>query len=153
MLYLAGALAGAWALEVFAHAPPCPLCRLARIPYYLALLPAAVAIPASARLTRACLGLVAIAMTVSAGISLYHAGVQWQLWAGPGGCSGTRDILSATTDELLLQLQAMPSTRCDAPGFSLFGISLAAWNVVFSSVAALLAWQSRRAAASIPLTP
>lgn len=157
-LYVAVALAAAWMLELFAGAPPCHLCSLARIPYYLALLPAATVLLISTRrpsgpLMHACLGLIVIAMAASAAISLYHAGIQWNLWVGPDRCSVTNDILSATTADLIEQLQTTQLPRCQEPGFSVFGISLAAWNVLFSSVAALLAWQSRRAAASTPLTP
>lgn len=156
VLFLAATLAAASAIEVLAQAPPCHLCSLARIPYYLALLPAAMAVIGSARprwapLTRAGFGLMAIALAVSAGISLYHAGLQWRLWDGPGECGGTSDILTATTADLLQQLRATQLTRCDEPGFSLFGITLAAWNVLFSSVAALLAWQAGKAAR--PLFP
>lgn len=158
VLFLTGTLAATWALETVAHAPPCHLCSLARLPYYLALLPAAAALFCSgargwAPFTRACFALIAMGLAVSAGISLYHAGVQWRLWAGPDRCSGTSDMLSATTADLLQQLQATQLTRCDEPGFSLFGISLAAWNVLFSSAAARLAWQARKPAASLRPIP
>ena len=67
----------------------------------------------------------------SVGIAGYHAGVEWQLWAGPAGC--TAALLSGgSTADLVDSLLATPVIRCDDVPWSLFGLSMAGWNMLLS---------------------
>jgi len=62
----------------------------------------------------------------------YQALVEWKLVAGPESCTGPRFVLSAN-----MNLNA-PVVRCDAPGWRLFGLSLAGYNFLISTSVAVL---------------
>lgn len=77
------------------------------------------------------IALAGLAIGVSAGIGLLHAGVEYHWWQGPTACSTTRlsgDALSA--------IMSAPLVRCDTAAWTLLGISLAGYNFVVSSVGA-----------------
>ena len=61
----------------------------------------------------------------------YHAGVEWQLWEGPAGCTASL-AAGASAADLVDQLLATPVVRCDDVPWSLFGLSMAGWNTLFS---------------------
>ena len=75
--------------------------------------------------------LAAITFAVGAVIALYHSGVEQHWFAGPRSCSGDSSLNSAQSiDELRGMLLAAPVVRCDEIPWSLFGLSIAAWNAV-----------------------
>ncbi|PPR12159.1 MAG: Disulfide bond formation protein B [Alphaproteobacteria bacterium MarineAlpha11_Bin1] len=78
-----------------------------------------------------------VALTIGAGIALYHSGVEQHWIAGPPSCSGEGGVNSTQSlDELRKMLLATPVVRCDEIPWSLFGLSIAAWNAVTSFVLA-----------------
>jgi disulfide bond formation protein DsbB len=80
---------------------------------------------------RAGLAVTALAGMASVGIAGYHAGVEWQLWAGPAGCTAALSSGGSTAD-LVDSLLATPVIRCDDVPWSLFGLSMAGWNMLLS---------------------
>ena len=67
----------------------------------------------------------------STSLGIYHAGIEWQLWAGPSSCSlniDPQDSISNITDQLL----NTALMRCDEVPWALFGISMAGWNALIS---------------------
>src|SRR5262249_48765663 len=82
-----------WYCQYVLHYQPCPLCLEQRISYYVGI-PLAVVVALAARLRAprrlliAGLAAIALAMFIGAGLAVYHAGVEWHLWAGPAECSG-----------------------------------------------------------------
>src|SRR5262249_54866336 len=79
---------GAWFFQYVLHYLPCPLCFEQRKPYYvaipLALIVALAAVrSAPRRVVIGGLSLLALIMLVSAGLGVYHAGIEWQFWPGP----------------------------------------------------------------------
>lgn len=70
---------------------------------------------------------------VSGVIGLFHAGVEYGWWEGLTACANNA---AAGGDPLQAILDA-PLVRCDVAPWSLFGISLAGWNFMFSCGAAL----------------
>lgn len=125
-------LIGAFLFEYVGGMAPCKLCIWQRWAHaaIIAISVAGLLIPGP-RLARFALMAVILAATISGAIAGYHAGVEWQLWQGPSGCTAalTSD-LSATM--LVDQLLATPVIRCDEVPWSLFGISMAGWNSLFS---------------------
>lgn len=124
---------------------PCPLCLLQRIPYYatLALGPLLLAMAwLKAPRFVMILGLLAIAglMLYGAAVAGYHAGVEWQWWKGPQGCSG--EIAPALNAGALLdQMNKTTVVRCDVAPMRILGLSLAGWNVPTSlALLALALW-------------
>jgi disulfide bond formation protein DsbB len=134
---------GAWFFQYALKYQPCPLCLEQRIPYYIAI-PLGVLVAAAAlrRLPRkflvAGLGLIVLVMLWGAGLGVYHAGVEWKLWAGPLECSGQLNDLG-TAGDLLRRVQTARIVRCDEAAWRFLGISLAGYNVLIALALAAIA--------------
>jgi disulfide bond formation protein DsbB len=138
----AAAIGGAWFFEFVLHYQPCPLCLEQRVPYYIGIpLALILAFAAWRGAPRALLigGLIVLAglMLWTCGIAMYHAGVEWKLWAGPPDCSGAATLGPA--GGLLSRLQDIIVVRCDEAAWRFLGISLAGYNAVISLVLAVAA--------------
>jgi disulfide bond formation protein DsbB len=127
-LLLGGAYLGQYAFGLH----PCEMCWWQRYPHFIALGLAIVALLVPR--PRFVLALAALAIAVSGAIGGFHAGVEYGWWDGLTSCSTTGR--PAGTDALEAILDA-PVIRCDVAPWALFGISLAGWNFLFSSAAAL----------------
>lgn len=140
----AGMLAAAFAFQHLGGLDPCVLCIYQRWPWAAAAgLGGLAALFARRRRTaaQAALALAVLAMLTGAGIAAYHVGVEQHWWAGTAECGGVTGQ-AKTIEELKAQLLATPVTRCDEVAWSLFGISMAGWNLIVSAAAAvLLIWQ------------
>lgn len=134
-------IAAALASQIFGGLMPCALCLKQRIPYYVALPLLAMAYfyaPFGADAARGLLRTIGIIFLASAGLGMYHAGIEYGTWAGPATCGGGAAI-STSTDALFDALKNTSMVRCDAPAWTLFGISLAGYNVLASLALATLA--------------
>ncbi len=118
---------------------PCEMCQWQRWPHFAA---AAVGLGGGALLLTGAVpkraapwiaGAAALLIAVSGAIGVYHAGVEWKLWAGPSACTGPAFQVNGPLD-----LDA-PSVRCDVAAWRLFGISLAGYNALVSLGVAALA--------------
>jgi disulfide bond formation protein DsbB len=150
------AIGGAWVSQLGFGLQPCELCLLERWPYYVGVPLAVLAVvalrsaaPASHILGTWLLALVALVFLVGAGLGIYHAGVEWGFWQGPGACTG-QYAAPATTDDFLKSLEAGPSIRCDEAAIRILGLSLAGWNAVISLVVAAVAAIGVKAARRAP---
>lgn len=120
---------------------PCPLCLMQRYAYYagIPLLFVAMALVAEMpRLAAFIFLAVALAFLANAGLGVYHAGVEWKFWPGPDTC-GTAQALPTSSTDLLSGLAQAHVVRCDAPAWTLAGLSMAAWNAIASLAIAILA--------------
>ncbi len=128
---------------------PCKLCIYQRWPYVFTIVAglAAWAIPGARRwLVVSC----AIAFAIGGAIAVYHAGIEYGWFAGPTSCSGVGPT-PTTIEELRRQLLAQPVVRCDEPAWTMFGVSMAGYNVVASAVlaaASLVAFARMRGGAA-----
>lgn len=131
---------------------PCPLCLQQRYAYYAGiplLFGALVLVSIGQRRIAAVLfALVAAGFFFNAGLGVYHAGVEWKLWAGPETCQFALEPLSTGSGGILKQLENVRVIRCDEAPWRFLGLSFAGWNVVLSLLlslsiftAARLAWQ------------
>lgn len=131
------AIGGAWFSELGLGYVPCMLCLWQRIPYYVAAVPAiaVLALLASGRAPRAtgwlALGL-ALIFLVSAGLGVFHAGVEWKLWAGPAGCGGRVELAAPSFQDFQKSLQKARVVLCDEAPMRVLGLSFAGWNAVAS---------------------
>ncbi len=142
-LVLAGTvlvLGGALVFQYWGGLPPCELCLYERWPYYAALpLAAALSAPATTRADARLGGmLLHIIFACSVVLACYHVGVEQHWFAGPTACTGTGGN-AATIDELRKLLMNQQTVRCDAPQWTLFGVSLAGYNLAASLALALIA--------------
>src|SRR5262249_11941431 len=127
-LVAAGAAAtilGAFYFQYVLKLPPCPMCLEERIPHYvvipLGLIVGIAALRGAPRnVVRAGLAIMAIAMLILVGMSIYHAGVEWKWWPGPTDCSGPVSGLGNAGD-LLQRMQKTVVIRCDEAAWRLFG--------------------------------
>jgi disulfide bond formation protein DsbB len=142
-LLLAACLAvilGAYGFQYIGGLLPCKLCYWQRYAYYtaiplaaLSLLLAATRGMAAARLP---LVLTGLALLAGMGIAGYHAGVEYHWWPGPATCSG-----APVSGDIFFQDTGPGLIRCDQTPWSLFGVSMAGYNVFISGVLALLAFR------------
>ncbi len=133
----AGVLLAALAFEHIGGLAPCPLCLDQRLPYYaaLALTPVIIYMAWRDKSCAAYIGLATLAVLylISAGLGIYHAGIEWQFWVGPASCAGAigaDNTASVTALQAALQNPAAPP--CDQAPWRLFGLSLAGYNALAS---------------------
>jgi disulfide bond formation protein DsbB len=127
-------IVGAWIFEWFGYAP-CPLCLMQRWAYY-AVIPLSLLLVLLGGQHRAILsyGLIVVALIMVASVifGVYHSGIEWKWWPGPGTCEGA---LSGG----LPQLGNEPVIGCDEAAIRILGLSLAGWNAVISFALAAVA--------------
>lgn len=133
-------LLGALAFQYLGGLAPCEMCIWQRWPHAAAILFGLLggvlvlvkAVPAS--LARPVALLAILALAISGGIGIFHAGVEWKFWPGPSACAGF-GYVPGQEDFKPLQI-----VRCDEAQWRLFGISLAGYNAIISLGVAAVAW-------------
>jgi disulfide bond formation protein DsbB len=135
-LAAAALLIAIFTMEYAGGLAPCKLCILQRWPHGAALglgLVGTLAI-AGAPLRQLVLWGCAIAFAITAGMGFYHAGVEFGVLEGPSTCTGL--ATGDTVEQLRNSLMAAPVVRCDEVSWALFGISLAGYNAIISTLLA-----------------
>jgi len=117
---------------------PCELCLIQRVPYgaviFLALL--GLGLRLDAKKSALLLGACTLAFVVGGGIAFYHVGVEQHWWAGPTSCTGGLGTVHSVEDLAALLSKPIDIPQCDKVAWSLFGISMAGYNVLASLVLA-----------------
>ena len=131
-----GSLAFAYAAQYGFDLQPCILCLYQRVPFAVAGALAVLVLVLRGRFAVPLFGLAGAAFLVGAGIAGYHFGVEQHWWAGTEGCTGALDT-SLSIEDLKAQLMATPLKRCDEVTWALFGISITAYNLLWSLVLGL----------------
>jgi disulfide bond formation protein DsbB len=129
-------IVGAWTFQILGGLAPCPLCLEQRVPWYLLIFTASALTYGlfNGWSRRVLAGLFAVAIVLALWAAyggLFHAGVEYKWWKGPATCTGGGAI-APTLDLDQLRNTAVP--LCDVVPWSLFGISLAGFNFLFSLV-------------------
>jgi disulfide bond formation protein DsbB len=88
----------------------------------------------STGLARILLVLIALAFLGNAATGVYHAGIEWQWWPGPGECSGGFALQWGEGG-----IVDTPIIRCDEASWRFLGLSFAGWNAVISAILAIVA--------------
>lgn len=132
-------LAGAYGSQVWGGLVACEMCWWQRYAHFAALALALLAFVVAARVfTR----LAALAILVGGLIGVFHAGVEYHWWKGLTRCSAAP--LDGDRADMLRQILATPLVSCDQPQWTLWHVSLAGWNALFSCASALLIlWLTR----------
>lgn len=141
----AGLLIAALGFQAAGYAP-CELCILQRWPHVAAVVIALLIWLTGRVRPLALLGMVAAGIAM--GLAIYHTGVELSLWQGPTHCSGTvGNLATMSPQELMTRLQNAPVVRCDEVAWRFLGLSMAAWNAVFSAgLAVVWGMAAKRAA-------
>lgn len=134
-----GVIGGAWFFQYAIGLEPCELCLLERWPYYIGIPLLAIAVMWRRRPIVAVPVFTVVALLFLAGtaVACYHVGVEQHWFAGPTACTGPTTEANSI-DALRAQLMAQEPVRCDVIQWSLFGISLAGWNLVASACLAVV---------------
>jgi disulfide bond formation protein DsbB len=140
------AILGAWAFQIFGGYVPCKLCLEQRIPYYLGLPVLLIAIlllgaRKSERLARGLLVLAGLIFLAGLGLAIYHAGAEWQFWAGPSDCGGGV-ATTGNAGDLLAQIGKTRVVSCTEAALRVLGLSFAGWNALVSIVVAAAAFRA-----------
>jgi disulfide bond formation protein DsbB len=125
---------------------PCELCLMERKSWYAALPLALLAGWAGWNekfpLARSLLLLLGVVFLWNAGLSFFHAGMEWKWWTGPASCSsGAGGGLAPLggAGGLLGELENITVIPCDKAQFRLFGLSFAGYDALLSLFAAVIA--------------
>ncbi len=106
---------------------PCEMCYWQRWPHDAAIVLALFAFGTRVnKASHVLVALAALAIMVSGGIGVFHAGVEYGWWEGITTCSTTAAGVS------LEDIMRAPVVRCDVPQWTLLGISLAGYNAIIS---------------------
>ncbi|HTV89021.1 MAG TPA: disulfide bond formation protein B [Stellaceae bacterium] len=132
LIVSAAVLGGALASQYWGGLMPCELCLLERWPWRAAIVIALVALLVGHRalLPWAAL-LLTLVYTLSIAFAAYHVGVEQHWFAGPAACTAA-PTGAMTLEQMKAQILGTPAVMCDKVQWSLFGVSLAGWNLVAS---------------------
>jgi disulfide bond formation protein DsbB len=135
-LATAGALAAlcvAWLAQYGFGLAPCELCYWQRYGYWAVIAIGIVTIlqPARSAQRRVLLWLLGLACLGVAAIALFHVGVEQKWWQGFTSCTGQLGA-GLSTDDFLNAIENAPIVRCDEPAWTLFGVSMAGYNMLYA---------------------
>ncbi len=122
----AALMAGALGSQYIGGLYPCEMCHWQRWPHEAAIGLAILAFFLNPPTRTILIALAAVAVLISGGIGVFHAGVEYRWWEGLTTCSNT------ATGGGLADIMNAPMIRCDVPQWTLAGLSLAGFNALFS---------------------
>lgn len=132
-------LLGAFAFQYLGGLAPCQLCIWQRWPHAAAIV---ISLPALL-LAKGTIGRIlpllgALAALASAAIGAFHVGVEQGWWEGLASCTAGSISGLSTADLLNPDVNVGAVIRCDEIAWSMFGLSMAGWNVVLSALLAMI---------------
>ncbi|OIQ43224.1 MAG: disulfide bond formation protein B [Roseobacter sp. MedPE-SWde] len=127
----AAMMLGALGFQYIGELPPCKMCYWQRYPHVAAVGIGVLAFLLPGVGLTALLYLGAVAALVTAGIGVYHTGVERGFWEGPTTCT-SGPIGGLTPEQLMEQIMGAPLVRCDEVPWELFTLSMASWNAIIS---------------------
>jgi disulfide bond formation protein DsbB len=132
-------LGGAYWFQYVKELAPCDMCLWQRYPHMLAIIFGLITIPLLVEPKVALVfGLIAVlALFATAGIGVFHAGVEQHWWQGPQACSG-RVPAGLSAEELKKWLMSARMVRCDEIPWQMWNISMAGWNAILSGTLAIV---------------
>lgn len=135
-MLLAGAYLSQYGFDLY----PCEMCWWQRYPHFAALALALVSLLAAPK--RLWIALAAGGILTSGLIGLFHAGVEYGWWEGVTSCAAIPQ--TGEGQSALDAIMNAPVVRCDEAPWTLFGISLAGFNFLISTVTSLFVFNLLR---------
>ena len=120
-------LGGAYLFQALGY-PPCAMCLWQRWPHALAIIVGLLALKFGGRLLPL---LGALAAATTAGIGIFHTGVERDWWDGPSSCSGVGSLEGLSGADLLA-VTGPRVVMCDQVSWEFLTLSMASWNAIFS---------------------
>jgi disulfide bond formation protein DsbB len=129
-------LGAALASEYWGGLAPCELCLLQRWPWAAAITVSLVAALVGNRPALPWVAaLLATVFAAGAILAFYHVGVEQRWFAGPTACTASATG-AMTLEQMKQQILGTAPVLCDRVQWSLFGVSLAGWNLLASLIMA-----------------
>lgn len=138
------ALLGAFIAQYGLGLAPCHLCLLQRVPHALAMVVALCGwIYLSDKYRKYMWIVLATLFLVGVAIAVRHVGVESGWWGA--SCVATIPE-GASLEDIRARIQAAPRVSCDQAMAYVFGLSMAAWNAIYSMAWAVFALYCARRA-------
>ena len=88
---------------------------------------------------RGFIGLGAFACFITAGIGVFHSGVEQKWWDGPTSCSNKTNSLSGVSGEDLLSTNIIDKmVMCDEISWAFMSLSMPTWNAIISALLGII---------------
>lgn len=135
LLFSVLALGGAYTSQYVFGMEPCILCLYQRIPYFFVIFLsiASLFVKKNKWLRLLLVALCGLALVIGGGIAFFHVGVESGKFSLTDGCDVGAEAVPSTLEEMTTQLMGKPHVPCDKPQFVFLGLSMAAWNFMFSA--------------------
>ena len=132
----AALLIGAFGFQMLGFAP-CEMCLWQRWPHAAAIVLGAAALALPGRILPL---LGALAATTTAGLGVFHTGVERGWWDGPTACAAKTRLSGLNTADLLDPTVEIgpPIVKCDEVAWEFLTLSMASWNTLISLALAAL---------------
>ncbi|MEH6525648.1 MAG: disulfide bond formation protein B [Sneathiella sp.] len=132
-----GALGSAFIAQYVFDLWPCVLCLYQRWPYGAVILISLIGLLVGKNTGSGYfLLLCAVGFAATAAIGGFHVGVEQGWWEGTAECVGDTSK-AISVQELKAQIMSAPVVRCDDIAWSLFGISMAGYNLIAAGTLAV----------------
>lgn len=132
VLFSGLALVAAFALEHTLDIVPCELCMLQRWAHFLTLLFGTFSLlKINSKITGTFFLIALFSLTIGAIIAYYQYGLEMRWWQSVISCV---PFPSSGDEELFIKNLTMPSVPCEIKGHTLFGLTLSAYNGLFSTI-------------------
>jgi len=140
LLFSVLALAGAYVSQYGFGMEPCILCLYQRIPYFFIVLVSSISlfIKKSEKIRLLLVGICGLSLIAGGMIAFYHVGVEQGKFSMSDGCEVGVEKVPSTLEEYTTQIMGKPNVACDEPQFVFLGLSMAAWNFLFSTSLGLI---------------
>jgi disulfide bond formation protein DsbB len=126
---------------------PCELCLMQRWPWAAAIVISLVVVLVGERAGLAWVALLlGLVFAIGVVLAFYHVGVEQHWFAGPAACTAS-ETGAMTLEQMKQQILGTAPVLCDRPAWTLFGVSLAGWNLLASLVmmgCCIAAWLQAR---------
>ncbi|MEP0941663.1 MAG: disulfide bond formation protein B [Rhizobiaceae bacterium] len=146
LIGMIGVISSALGFEHLGGYAPCAMCLEQRVPYYWGIPLMAVGLASAlfagpALLTRGLLAVVMVCLLITAGLGIYHSGVEWGFFEAPVSCGAGLSATSSDASNLLESLSTAKPPSCDDAAGRFLGLSFAGWNVVAAGILAAFAFR------------
>lgn len=136
-LMSASLLVGAYGFQYIGGYEPCDLCWPQRYAHMAILGLSAAGLFLNSTLSSLAAWGTVIALDISMAVSGYHAGVEQKWWKGPSTCTSDGQSQSTDMDSLFDNMMEAKLVLCDQIPWEMFGISMAGYNFLISTVTGL----------------
>ena len=130
LLFVFSVLASAYTIEYILNHQPCRLCLYERIPYFLSIFLIA-KLFFTKGYEKATLLILTLVFIFSAILAFYHFGIEQDFFSESLSCAANNSSEGLSKEQILEQL-GEGTISCKDVSFAIFGLSLAAINIIFS---------------------